>query len=454
MPETSLKPSRTCAFAAFLLTVLLALFALGSARANAAEPGVVGDLTWFPDEADRERSATVMQDLGSKWVRLDIGWHDFEPSKGNYSSWALNAYEQEFRRAKAAGQKVIAMVHTTPDWANGSTNMHTPPSNPADYADFMRFVSGRYGEWVDAWEIWNEQNYSRFWTNPSPAAYTRLLKAAYPAVKAGDPTAPVVFGGLSTNDYEFVAGAYAAGAKGYFDVMATHPYSCDRSPETIQRYSNGRMTKGSFPAYREVRATMLANDDPKPIWFTEFGWTTSTTGCGVSEATQADYLTRAFRYLEGDPYVQVATWYNMRNSWWYNDADQEAARYGLLKSDFTPKPAYTAFRNYATGASDPLPPPTSDSGGRKKKRWLRLSARGSSRVRVTGRVSTAVTRVKLTLYRRSDGRWSRIDRSAVRVRSGRIAARMRAGSAPGRLRVRAAAAGRRDLRPVLGRVRT
>jgi hypothetical protein len=338
------------------LLVTLCFFAGQPAHAHAAEPGVVPDLTWFPTESGRDRTAIQLQDVGSRWVRLDVGWRDFEPIRGSYSSWALAAYEKEFQRARDAGQRIVVMVHTSPLWASGSSNMHAPPRDPADYARFLRFLVQQYGSYVDAWEIWNEPNISRFWpTGPDPAEYTSLLKAAYPAVKAEDPGAKVVFGGLSTNDWSFVEGAYAAGAKGYFDVMATHPYSCAKSPEKIERYTNGRMTRGSFPAYREVRASMLAQGDDRPIWFTEFGWSTTTAECGVSEAIQADYLTRAFKYVEQDPYVQVATWYNFRNNFWAGDADDIGSRFGLLNTDFTPKLAYSAFKAYAGGSPSPIP---------------------------------------------------------------------------------------------------
>ena len=386
----STKPSGWfgCGLLLLITAFILAAFPAG---ARAAQPGVVPDLTWFPSETDRARTATALQDVGSKWVRLDLGWRDFEPSPGSYSSWSIAAYEQELQRARAAGQKIILMVHKSPKWASGSDNEQAPPVDPADYARFLRFLGTRYGDYVDAWEIWNEQNYSHFWpTGPDPAKYTELLKAAYPAIKETDPTAEVVFGGLTTNDWGFVEGAYAAGAKGYFDVMATHPYSCTKSPETINSSSDGRMTKDSFPAYREVREVMLANGDPKPIWFTEFGWSSASTGCGVGASTQADYLTRAYEYIEQDPYVEVATWYNFRNNFWAGDVNETGPQYGLMTTDFTPKPAYEALKSYAGGAGFTSPPPspggtneppavefTSPSTGSTFTKTLRMTASAS-----------------------------------------------------------------------------
>jgi polysaccharide biosynthesis protein PslG len=332
--------------------------------AQAADPGVVSDLNWGISAEDQERTAALLDTMGARWVRIHISWSDFEPSKGSYNEWNLNATGRAIAQARGAGANVVVMVHKAPAWASGSTSSNVP-RNPADFAAFMAFLAGYYKGQVGAYEIWNEQNYVRFWsTGPDPTAYTALLKAAYPAVKAGDPAALVVFGGLSTNDYDFVDGAYRAGAKGFFDVMATHPYTdCGTAaPERIARRSDGRMTRGSFPAYREVRATMLAHGDAKPIWFTEFGWNTSTAVCdpargiwqgGVSEAVQADYLARAFDFLAQDPYVEVAVWYSFRNNFWALDADRAEARTGLLRTDFSPKPAYDAFVDYAGSTAPP-----------------------------------------------------------------------------------------------------
>jgi hypothetical protein len=70
----------------------------------------------------------------------------------------------------------------------------------------------------------------------------------------------------------------------------------------------------------------------------------------VSSQAQADYLLRAYRMLEQDPYVQVAIWYNFRNNWWDRDADGWEFQCGLMRTDFTPKPSYAAFKSYVPGA--------------------------------------------------------------------------------------------------------
>lgn len=405
-----------------LATIALALIPTFTASASAAELGVSPDLTWGTSSADQVRTVGALQDIGARWVRLNIEWSAAEPTPGVYDQWMLEYYDHAVQLAHDAGLKVLMLVSRSPQWASGSTNKESPPRNPADLARFLRVMAARYAGKVSAWEIWNEENISRFWPQgPNPRAYTALLKAAYPAVKAGDPAAKVVFGGLSTNDYAFVAGAYAAGAKGYFDVMATHPYSCQAPEKTW--LENGRISGHAFLGYRPIRALMLANGDDKPLWFTEFGWGTTSAQCGVSPTTQASYLTRAVQLANQDRYVGVALYYNLRNNYWGKDANDTEDQYGLMRTDFTPKPAYAAFKALArptavasasatAAASAPLASAAATAlpaAARPKvsvgvRRLTRASAQivGSQRLKVFGKVSGARGgRVALRLCRSS-----------------------------------------------------
>jgi hypothetical protein len=352
------------------LGIVAALAVLAfAAPAKAADVGLVPDLTWGASAAEQEQTVAALTQVGAKWVRLSAQWKNVEPAvPGSYDQWWLAHIDRGVDLANAAGIKVVFMVYDAPVWASGSSGRNTP-RNAQDFANFMSFIANRYRGKVEAYEVWNEQNIDRFWTSPSAAAYTTLLKAAYPAIKAADPTAEVVFGGVSTSDYPYIEAAYAAGAKGFFDVMAVHPYTyCgNTSPDTIRRAADGRMNRDSFLAYREVRASMAARGDLKPIWVTEFGWNTSTAVCdpgrgmwqgGVSEQAQADYLTRAFELFAADPYVEIALAYNLRNNYWQGNADTPEARYGAMTTAFAPKPAFYAIQAAALGATPPPPPPT------------------------------------------------------------------------------------------------
>jgi hypothetical protein len=340
-PFTTTRAKLASALVAAVAAAILAW----PAPAGAVEKGVMPDLTWGIRDSDFAPTQAAITDLGAKWVRLEFRWNEAEPQNNSYSATTLAEWDKAVATAQASGAKIIGMVHRSPSWASGSSNSYTRPKDPADYADFMRFVAARYKGKVAAWEIWNEENISRFWpTGPSPASYVKLLKAGYTAVKAIDPSALVVFGGVARNDYNFIEGAYANGAKGYFDVMATHPYSDQFAPDRVW-YDGDYLATKTFIGYREVRRRMLLHGDDKPIWFTEMGWATCTTNpwC-VSSAQQADYLTRAYCVLQQDPYVQVGIWYNLRNNHWDHDADSWETQLGLMTTRFELKPAYAAFK--------------------------------------------------------------------------------------------------------------
>jgi hypothetical protein len=408
------------------------------ALAHGAEKAVSSDLAWGIPSGDFGPTQAAISDVAARWVRLEFRWNEAEPSsKGSYDQNIIARYDRAVDTARAAGAKVLVFVNGAPRWASGSRVPMTKPQNAADYGDFIRYVATRYRGKVSAWEVWNEENTSRFWsTGPSPSAYVPLLKATYPVVKSVDPNALVVFGGVSQNDYGYIEGAYAAGAKGYFDVMAAHPYPGPSPPEATW-YSGSRISSTSFSGFREIRKSMLARGDDKPIWLTEFGWSTTTTETwGVTQAQQADYLTRAYRLLESYPYVQIAYWYNLRNNFWNSDADTWETQLGLMRTDFTHKPSYAAFKSYQPGAAPPPAAPSPTTTTTKPSGSTTSSSPSGGGGRRATRTSMTFTR-RVTRHRVAASTVRPLRRLVVRGRvagahRGRVAVRLRRRAANGR----------------------
>lgn len=342
----------------------------GEALPKPSAIGVVSDLTWYMSRPDMDRSIAMMVDAGVQWVRASITWSTVEQdTKGVLSSWWMPELDYAIRQARAAGLEVLMPIADgVPYWASADPakyedatgrhwNIAWKPMNISDYVDFARTIVTRYAALgVHHYEVWNEPNYVRFWpSGPNAAEYTALLQAAYPAIKEADPDATVVMGGLSGSDYPFLEAMYAAGARGYFDIAAVHPYTHDDDPTLCwNEPGTTRHAKFALCGIEEVRRTMLANGDTSSIWLTEMGWSTSAVNNGVSEETQADYLTKAFTEIERYPYVTNTFWYSFRSNWWSNnDPTDLEANYGLVSVDFTPKPAYAAFKAYAGAAAAP-----------------------------------------------------------------------------------------------------
>ena len=383
------------------LFVVSAMLTAGAANsASAAEPGVA-----VPGPGAIHVSE--IKALGSHWVRMFVTWPDIEPAQGAYSASWITSYEQTFSQMPA-GTKVILDVVDSPSWETGSAAQNTPPANPHDYAAMLGMLAHRFAGRVAAYEIWNEEDAPGWWAGaPDPAGYAQLLKAAYPAVKAGDPNAKVVLGGLTGNDFAFLEGVYAAGGKGSFDAVGVHTdTACNKlSPYEFLRGSDSRLITDSFLAYREVHAVMLANGDDKPIWMTELSWRTTQATCnegawagqtaaGVSEATQATYLRQAYHCLAQDPYVQVALWFPLQ--------DEGSVLSGLIRADGSHKPSFTAMRDYVKNG-DQLSEPCGNFTGPKlvvASPLNHLKYRGPLPIHVSAMSSEGVFRIRLEV----DGR--------------------------------------------------
>ena len=383
------------------LTLVIA-FAAVPATAPAAEPGlnVPG-----ADNGGGDEAMAMLQDTGSKWARHFLQWDRFEPAKGRLDQGLVEAYKRTMDREQAIGVKTMLTVVRSPTWASGSADPYSPPANPKDFADFMARISREFSGRVEVFEIWNEQDEAIFWKGAVDAArYTELLQAAYPAIKAIDPNVKVAFGPTTGNNYAYLEQAYAAGAKGSFDAVSVHTDTACSITSPNQFYKeNNRIAQFSFLGYREVRATMLANGDDKPIYMSELGWSTTTTTCGrgafagqkaagVSESQQAAFLQQAYHCLAEDPYVEIALWFEAKDR---APEDTELTRYGLRRPDGRDKPSYGAFKDFArtgdklTGPCGDFSPPSVKivSPGPNRKLFDRMIVRAETPDKDVARMS-------------------------------------------------------------------
>lgn len=405
MPKAVLtrRPVRSAVALALGLCASLLPAALPVQAGASQEIGVQQHLLWpGVDATDVNRQLDTAVNLGASHVRVDVSWAILEQDgKRRYSSWLLSRLDHVVSAANSRGLRLVLMLLWSPCWASSAPDsvkqgcsglwwergeVHSyPPAEASHYADAIGYLASRYRGRVAAWEVWNEPNFSQFFTTPAKASeYAKIVKAAYPAVKASDPSSKVLAGSLSGADVEFTRALYAAGIKGSFDGFSIHPYSGDRSP--LSAIDAGYSFVAGVPGVRKV---MLANNDPKPLWITEIGWNTSDVRNqerwrnGVSELIQATYLELAFAQMRQWRYVPVGIWYAHKDM--SSDRLDPVANYGLLRLDGSKKPSYFAFqRSAAALAQGAAPPPvTSPRKGRKPRLALRL-VRGSA-LRVRGR---------------------------------------------------------------------
>ncbi|HEY5286996.1 MAG TPA: cellulase family glycosylhydrolase [Solirubrobacteraceae bacterium] len=356
-----------------LLSVLLAtvLCSLGTGLATApAQATVVGvnpDITWGISQSEVVREVALIKAAGVTTVRASVDLSGAEyAGPGQLNMSYLNSIDYDIATARSAGLNVLLEFDRTPYWASADPNkytdssggMHWNPywkySNPQDYANIVgELVNHFKGMGINDYEIWNEPNNPSFWPSGVNAAeYTELLKDSYPAVKAADPSATVLTGGLMDqgSTYQYLQEMYNAGARGSYDVASFHIYP-GGDPTQCAHESNGRPSENSFCMLEGLHAEMTANGDSSPIWVTELGWSTCTQGYCVSPQQQASYMISAYKLLSTPKYsfVQSAFFYQMRDLYWETSNAGWESSLGMFNRDWTPKPSYAALQAIGTG---------------------------------------------------------------------------------------------------------
>jgi polysaccharide biosynthesis protein PslG len=287
-----------------------------------------------PEDANRELDAVA--ETGAQWLRVHIDWHFIEPVRGQFN-WSYA--DRWINGARDRGLKILGLIVNTPDWARApDAPLYAPAENLGDFGDFVTAVVKRYQKRITDWEIWNEPNLPRFmgFVDVRPRRYVDLLKTAYPAVKAIQPHGNVIAAGLSPAlgvdaPPNFVNDMYIAGAKGFFDALAMHPYV----------YPGGIAAdpSNSWSDVARVHDVMTVHGDgDKKIWMTELGAPTSTTTDeGVSPKEQAKQIVDVLAGLKGAGYSGPGFIYSIRDTDTSNQDDVQDNFGALLTSDWQPK---------------------------------------------------------------------------------------------------------------------
>ncbi len=383
-----------------LVTVLAALaltltgFALVAPSANAAAdawqsgdpsftaPSRHPDITGvqyhglWSDYSDSARAAILdrMASAGVKYVRLDVAWAQIQPNppssaNGGYDlGWAVPRIDARLKEITDRGMKALMVFYWAPQWSSGTSNKNGVPRSAAEFGDAAAWAANRWQSALTGIELWNEPDLPEFLADTSVATYTGLVKNAYPKIKAVASALTVVAGAPTYVKTSWYEAFYANGGAGHYDALGIHPYiGVADQPVSTCDTSYREYYPCNIP---NLLSLMQANGDGgKRVWATEYGWSThneSSYGApvpnwkrGVTEAEQATNLLAMQEYLGQYPQVEASFWYN---DWNKATGDQQEDNWGLLRRDFSPKPAYYAMKCAASGVcgAGPTTAPTAD----------------------------------------------------------------------------------------------
>ncbi|HEU0166392.1 MAG TPA: hypothetical protein VFS62_01355 [Chloroflexota bacterium] len=313
------------------------------------------------------KTVQATKDAGFGWLTQQVRWDGLQPTADATINWG--ELDSAVNATSAGGIKMLFSVVAAPQWAAAPGSQF--PAKPADFVAFLNQMVTRYKGKVQAYEIWNEENFATEVGKGhiDAGAYVELLKASYQAIKAIDPTITVVSGAptptgvndpnIATDDATYLQQMYAyqnGAVKAYFDVLGAHPEGYANPPEenvanhTQQNFVNH--PSFYFRRVEDYRAIMMqAGDGDKKIWATETGYDSNPQAPQgyeyartLTEQQQADYLTREIKYARANyPWMGVMFIWNLNFQAVVPQTDEKWG-FGVLNADYSPRPAYTALQ--------------------------------------------------------------------------------------------------------------
>ena len=226
--------------------------------------------------------ATRMRDAGMTWVKRQIKWD---------TGSELKMGKQLIDDGHAAGFKVLLSVVGRPE-----------QSGPAFHPAYAAYVRGLAQLGADAIEVWNEPNLAREWAAGTigPDAYSVLLRAAAPAIRAGNMRTIIISGGPAPtgfyagcfpsgcDDLLFMQGLARNGVLDLVDCVGMHYQGGVVSPALSS--GDPRATSGHYSNYYStlIDAYSTATGGRIPLCFTGLGYLSGEEWGYVP----ADYLWR------------------------------------------------------------------------------------------------------------------------------------------------------------------
>ena len=343
------------------LCALLALLAFPAAASAGPVPAVRG--VGIPALQTNSTIGSIDASLDSaralhvNTVRIEVSWAALEPSgKGQRDPAYVSRLDHLVAAARARHIRPLLLVLRTPCWATSepggcpttAQSSDYPPARASDYGAIAGWIAKRYRGRLAGFEVWNEPDHDQelYFQGPDkPQRYAAILKAAYAAIKRGDRHLPVLAGSLVGANGAFLKALYRQGIRGHYDGLAVHYYDL------------------TLASLRSIHRVMAAHGDRKPVWLTEFGWTSCYPGSDsegehacVTASQQAKDLGDVLRALRGHGWIHAAVVYNLRDT-----ADEH---FGLLSSGGSRKPAFaTVARAFGSGLGRPRAPSAHVSGG-------------------------------------------------------------------------------------------
>ena len=295
---------------------------------------------------------------GAGWQVVTLQWAELQPVGPN--QWLISDdTEETINRAIRDGREVVLVLVGTPGWAtNGPyltgvpAGLNRPISDSQNlWANFVRQVVTAYAaHGVNRYAIWSDQDIPLTLPNNTWAGsleeYYQLVKVAYQVAHQVNPNAQIHLGGIGTFDGTWlgryldvvVADETASANNYYFDVVTLHHfYLADDLYQMMQNQFGLMQIKGVplkevWVNKTNARPAIDPAIYPAGTQFSEHG--------NITTEQQAAYIIQAYALgFAANRGARIAT-YRLVDDLTADNGEG----YGLLRTDGSARPAYTAYR--------------------------------------------------------------------------------------------------------------
>jgi predicted small lipoprotein YifL len=286
--------------------------------------------------------------VGFNIIRKDIYWSGVEQN----GAFNFTTYTSGLDTLNALNMKALWILDYTHPDHGGSL----PPQSPSDVAAFAAYAK-KVAQLTAArpnvvgYEVWNEPNLAGSWTSPDPVKYGTLLDAARTSIRQADTVTPVISGGITIDEPNYLFQLAQTGALNSVTAIGVHPYRPDIITTTSPSYQRLVNTPENYAADIIVSRNALASlGVTTPMWNTEWGYSTVFfldsavygDGNSVAAANRQGLLTLRMVLTQLAIKSPLITIFDLVDQG--TVATDKEHHFGLLKPDLTEKPAYTGLK--------------------------------------------------------------------------------------------------------------
>ncbi|MCL2099924.1 MAG: hypothetical protein FWH24_05775, partial [Oscillospiraceae bacterium] len=337
--------------------------AIGSDVKKASLFGAATHLGQTKEQTDNNLKLAKL--AGITWIRDECAWEKVETSRGVYN--IPENYRYYLEEANRLGINILLCLDYGNILYDGGRAPHTAEGREA-FAAYAAYMAQQF-PFITHFEVWNEWNgdwginspAGENWAN-QPVIYGKLFIETSDAVKAVNPNAKLIAGGLSGAAVNWLVRMMNAqgnlaiadndrdrySPQEIYDAMdgvSFHPYVFPNSPES------GRLENTLRDASKRIFTDL--GFEPKPIYSTEVGWPAheAAGGTGVSALTAAVYVPRMYAAAAKNADISGQVIYYELQNGGTNINDRED-NFGMIRMFRAPEPVpFAANPKYVSASA-------------------------------------------------------------------------------------------------------